>query len=42
MEDLKEVNILSRQQLIGLKYYNDFAERMQRSEVEEIEAKVRE
>lgn len=42
LDDLRESGILNRQQLIGIKYYDDFIERMQRSEVEEIEAKVKE
>ncbi|XP_019849408.1 PREDICTED: DNA polymerase lambda-like isoform X1 [Amphimedon queenslandica] len=42
LDDLKEANILNRQQQIGFKYYHEFAERMDRSEVEEIERKVRE
>ena len=41
LDDLKEANILNRQQQIGFKYYHEFAERMDRSEVEEIEGKVR-
>lgn len=42
LQDLKEVDILNRVQLIGIKYYDEFVERMQREEVAEIEAKVRE
>lgn len=40
MEDLDKDNILNKVQKIGLKHYHDFIERMQREEVEEIEAKV--
>lgn len=36
MDDLKEHGNLNRQQLIGLKYYAEFLERMSRSEAEEI------
>ena len=40
LDDLRQSGILNRQQLIGIKHYDEFIERMQRSEVEEIEAKV--
>lgn len=41
LDHLKEANLLNRQQQIGFKYYHEFAERMDRTEVEEIEDKVR-
>ncbi len=40
MQDLKDANILNRVQLIGVKHFDEFVERMQREEVAEIEAKV--
>ena len=40
LQDLLDANILNRQQLIGIKYYEEFKDRMDRSEVKEIEDKV--
>ena len=40
MQDLKDANVLNRVQLIGVKHFDEFTERMQREEVAEIEAKV--
>ena len=40
MDDLQHSGILNRQQQIGVKYYDEFIERMPREEVTEIEAKV--
>jgi DNA polymerase lambda len=40
LQELKDANILNRQQLIGLKYYDEFKERMSRNEVKQIEDKV--
>lgn len=41
MEELAASGVLNRQQRIGVKYYQDFQERMLRDEVSEIEEKVR-
>lgn len=41
LEDLEQSGVLNRQQLIGIRYYDEFNERMPREEVAEIEAKVR-
>jgi hypothetical protein len=40
-EDLNMQNLLTRQQLIGLKYFEEFDMRIPRAEVEEIEQLVR-
>lgn len=40
MDELQCSGILNRQQQIGVKYYDEFIERMPREEVTEIEAKV--
>ena len=40
LDDLDKSGELNRVQLIGLKHYDDFNERMMREEVEEIEARV--
>lgn len=42
LDDLKNSGVLTRIQLIGLKHFHDFNEKMPRAEVEEIEAKVKE
>ena len=41
LDDLRNSGVLTRVQLIGLKHFEDFNEKMPRSEVEEIEAEVR-
>jgi len=41
LEDLEKDGILNKVQKIGLRHFHDFLERMQREEVEEIEAKVK-
>ncbi len=40
LQDLKDADVLNRVQLIGVKYFDEFIERMQREEVAEIEAKA--
>ena len=40
MDELQRSGILNRQQQIGVKYYDEFIERMPREEVTEIETKV--
>lgn len=40
MDELQRSGILNRQQQIGVKYYDEFIERMPREEVTEIEVKV--
>ena len=40
LDELQRSGILNRQQQIGVKYYDEFIERMPREEVTEIEAKV--
>ena len=40
LDDLDNSGELNRVQLIGLKHYDNFNERMMREEVEEIEARV--
>ena len=40
LADLQSAGVLNRIQQIGLKYYQEFKERMPRSEVEQIEERV--